>query len=123
MSACNNSSSYNNTKTNLYNTNYDNPRESEIDYNLLLERVMSQNEKENQKNYYKNNSRNYSYDVSGYDENGGYVYGSIDVTREGGDGYVYDEEGNEKYIQIDWTGKGELEGYDDDGLSYELEVD
>lgn len=65
----------------------------------------------------------YSYDVSGYDEDGNYFSGSVDVTDRGGDGYVTDDDGNERYIEADWTGKGELEGYDEDGIYYELEVD
>jgi hypothetical protein len=27
------------------------------------------------------------------------------------------------FIDVNWTGKGELEGYDSDGNYYELEVD
>ena len=65
-----------------------------------------------------------SYRTSGY----GYksynydVYGEVYVDQSGGDGYVYDENGDKIYIDVDWIGKGELEGYDD-GNYYELEVD
>ena len=67
--------------------------------------------------------RSYNYDVSGYSYEGDYVYGEIDVDQSGGDGYIYDEEGNEVHINVDWTGHGELEGYDSEGNYYDLEVD
>ncbi len=67
--------------------------------------------------------KSYNYDVSGYNYNGDYVYGEVDVDQSGGDGYVYDENGDEIYIDVDWIGKGELEGYGSDGNYYELEVD
>lgn len=65
----------------------------------------------------------YDYDVSGYDDSGNYIYGDVDVDQSGGDGYIYLEDGEEKHIDVDWTGKGELEGYDEDGNYYELEVE
>ena len=65
----------------------------------------------------------YNYDVSGYDENGNPVEGNIDVSKHGGSGYIQDKDGNEKSIDVEWTGKGELEGTDKDGNSVELEVD
>ncbi len=67
--------------------------------------------------------KSYNYDVSGYNSNGDYVYGEVDVDQSGGDGYVYDENGDGIYIDVDWIGKGELEGYGSDGNYYELEVD
>ena len=48
--------------------------------------------------------------------------GNIDIDRDG-DGYIIDEDGNEKSIDVEWTGYGEIEGYDEDGTYYELEVD
>ena len=77
----------------------------------------------NQYSNYRVYSKKYCYDVSGYDENGNYISGTNDVTKYGGDGYIIDEDGNEKHIEVDWTGKGELDGYDEDGIYYELEVD
>lgn len=65
----------------------------------------------------------YDYDVSGYDSDGSYVYGDVEVDQGGGDGYIYTKDGEEKHIDVDWTGKGELEGYDEDGNYYELEVE
>lgn len=73
--------------------------------------------------YYGTGYRTYNYDVNGYSDGGDYVYGEIDVDRSGGDGYIYDDEGNEMYIDVEWAGKGELEGYDSEGNYYELEVE
>ena len=64
----------------------------------------------------------YDYDVSGSGDDG-YVYGDVTVDQSGGDGTIYDEYGNEHNVTVDWTGRGELEGYDEDGNYYELEVD
>lgn len=66
--------------------------------------------------------RTYNYDISGYDEDGNYVYGNVDID-ESGEGYIVDEDGNEKYIEVEWVGYGEMEGYDEDGEYYELGVD
>jgi hypothetical protein len=38
-------------------------------------------------------------------------------------GYVYREDGTEVAIDGEWDGQGEIEGYGDDGRSYDLEVD
>ena len=70
---------------------------------------------------YKHNGY-YNYDVSGYDENGNYVSGNVDINKSG-DGYIVDEEGNEKHIEVEWVGYGVMEGYDEDGVYYELEVE
>lgn len=66
----------------------------------------------------------YEYDVSGYGDSGS-VYGEIEESSDSRDvdGYIYDEEGNEKYFSGEWSGNGEVEGYDEDGNYYELEVD
>ena len=65
-----------------------------------------------------------SYDVSGYGDDG-YVYGEIDAS--GGDqevsGYLYLENGDTVYFDGEWSGQGEIEGYDEDGNYYNLEVD
>ncbi|MBI4683911.1 MAG: hypothetical protein HY755_01805 [Nitrospirae bacterium] len=65
----------------------------------------------------------YDYDVSGTDSDGNQVSGNIEVDQNGGDGYIETDEGEEKHIDVDWTGKGKLEGYDEDGNYYELEVE
>lgn len=66
--------------------------------------------------------KTYDYSISGYG-NSNSVYGDITVDKQGGDGYIYDEDGNEKLIDVEWIGNGTLEGYDEDGNYYELEVD
>jgi len=64
----------------------------------------------------------YDYSVSGYGDYD-YVYGEVTVDQDGGSGYIYLENGDELYITVDWTGYGTLEGYDDDGNYYLLDVD
>ena len=66
----------------------------------------------------------YNYDVSG-DGDGGYYYGDIEANRGSRDvdGYLYDENGDSVYFSGEWTGKGEVEGYDESGNYIQLEVD
>jgi len=66
----------------------------------------------------------YKYDVSGYGDQG-YYYGEIDANRGSRDvdGYIYDENGEAKYFSGEWSGYGEVEGYDEDGNNIEMEVD
>lgn len=66
----------------------------------------------------------YEYDVSGYPK-GEYVHGEIEANRGEGEveGYLYDEEGNQVYFEGEWSGRGEVEGYDENGNYIELEVD
>ena len=66
----------------------------------------------------------YDYDVSGYG-NGENVSGSIDASSGSRDvdGYITLEDGREVSFEGEWVGKGEIEGYDEDGNYYELEVD
>lgn len=65
----------------------------------------------------------YDYEVSGADESGNFVYGDVEVDQYGGDGYIYTEDGEGRHIDVDWTGYGELDGYDEEGNYYQLEVD
>ena len=67
--------------------------------------------------------KEYDYDVSGYDEEGNYVTGSVTVDQDGGTGILYDENDNEIEINVDWDGYGELSGEDDNGTSYDLETE
>lgn len=79
---------------------------------------------------YKYNSRSgysgdyeYNYDIEGYGgPDGDYYYGDIDISEDGGEGYIYDEDGNEVWIEGEWDGYGEIEAYDEEGNYYELEV-
>ena len=67
--------------------------------------------------------RSYDYDVSGTDADGNAVSGSIDVTHNGGEGTLTDDNGNEQQVEVEWTGRGQLEGTDEEGNTYDLEVD
>ncbi len=71
---------------------------------------------------YKNNYE-YNYDVNGSDQDGNGVSGNIDVSGKYGTGTIEDENGNEKSIDVEWVDYGVMEGTDEDGNSYELEVD
>lgn len=65
----------------------------------------------------------YEYDVSGNNDSGNYIYGNVEVDQSGGDGYIYQDDGEEKHIEVEWTEYGELAGYDEDGTYYEFEVE
>jgi hypothetical protein len=67
-------------------------------------------------------AKSYSYSVSGYDSNFNYVWGNVDVDQSGGDGNIYDSNGNMVYINVYWTGNGQLDGYDSNGNYYDLDV-
>ena len=68
--------------------------------------------------------RSYDYNVSGYG-NGEYVNGNIDASKGSGDvdGYLTLDDGTEVSFEGEWVGNGEIEGYDENGNYYELEVD
>lgn len=63
----------------------------------------------------------YNYDVEGYGDTG-YVYGSVDTSGRYGEGYLYNEEGEEVWVETEWTDYGVLEAYDENGNWYELET-
>ena len=66
--------------------------------------------------------RSYSYDVDGYGD-GQYVSGYIDSSgAKSVDGYIQLESGEEVYFEGEWVAKGVVEGYDENGNYYELEV-
>src|SRR5579862_1939515 len=60
----------------------------------------------------------YTYDVSGSGDSGE-VSGTIDAERGSRDvdGTVYDEDGNEHDVTGEWSGKGTVDAWDDDGNS------
>ncbi len=79
---------------------------------------------------YKYNSRSgysgnygYNYDVEGYSDSGDYFYGEIDTQGKYGEGYVYDDYGNEVYVETEWVDYGVLEATDEYGNTYEFEVE
>lgn len=90
---------------------------------------------ETSNNYYKNpeykyeyrtggsGNYEYNYDISGSDQDGNSVSGNIDINGKYGSGYIEDQDGNEKYIDVEWVDYGELEGTDEEGNTYEFEVD
>jgi hypothetical protein len=65
---------------------------------------------------------NYNYDVEGEDQNGNYVSGNVEISSNGGDGYINDDEGNEIYIEVEWVGYGQIEGTDENGNNYDLSI-
>jgi len=65
----------------------------------------------------------YSYDISGTDQEGNFVNGNVVMNGKYGSGYIEDEEGNEKYLDVEWVDYGLLEGTDEDGNTYDLEVE
>lgn len=69
-------------------------------------------------------SADYEYDVSGHWDSG-YVSGEIEANQGSRDieGYLYTEDGDAVYFEGDWTGYGEIEGYDENANYYELETE
>src|SRR3989344_3954420 len=65
----------------------------------------------------------YNYDIEGYSDNGDYFYGNVDTSDKYGEGYVYDDFGNEIYVETEWVDYGVMEATDEDGNVYEFEVD
>lgn len=65
----------------------------------------------------------YNYDVFGYDEEGRDVSGNIYISGKYGEGYIQDQDGNEKYVDVEWVDWGVLEGFDEEGTYYQLEVE
>ena len=66
----------------------------------------------------------YEYDVSGYGDKG-YVHGEIEANRGSRDvgGYLYTEDGRQVHFEGEWTGRGQIEGYDAEGDHHELETE
>ena len=65
----------------------------------------------------------YNYDVEGYDQDGNYVNGNVDITGKNGSGSIEDENGNEIDVEVEWVDYGKLEATDDEGNTYDLEAD
>jgi hypothetical protein len=65
----------------------------------------------------------YSYTVSGWGDSG-YVDGEIDADGSRDvSGNLQLENGREVWFEGEWVAKGEIHGYDEDGNSYDLQVD
>lgn len=66
----------------------------------------------------------YEYEVSGTGDSG-YVHGEIEANKgeKEVEGYLYNEEGDQVHFEGEWTGKGEIEGYDENGDYIELEIE
>ncbi|RKS00569.1 hypothetical protein [Flavobacterium sp. 102] len=65
----------------------------------------------------------YSYNVSGYDDNGNEVTGNVSMEDKYGTGTITNSDGEEVDINVEWIGYGELKATDQDGNEYELAVD
>lgn len=65
----------------------------------------------------------YNYDSSATDSNGNVMDANITMNGKYGTGVVVDENGNEKEVDVEWTGYGEAEATDSDGNAYEIEVE
>ena len=68
-------------------------------------------------------SYEYNYDVTGTDEYGNEIGGNIDISGKYGTGTIEDADGNEKAIDVEWVDYGVLEATDEDGNTYEMEVE
>lgn len=65
------------------------------------------------------------YDVSGYDDNGNYVYGEVEANNGERDisGTLFDDNGNIIDIDGQWNGYGQIDAEDMEGNSFDLETD
>lgn len=65
----------------------------------------------------------YNYDVTGTDQDGNEISGNIDISGKYGTGAIEDADGNKKEIDVEWVDYGVLEATDEDGNTYEMEVE
>ena len=109
----------------ITNQTYTNGNSSNSNYTYPSTSTSSDNSNTYKYEYRTGSSRNYeyNYDVNGSDEDGNGVNGNIDMQGKYGSGTIQDEDGNEKTIDAEWTGKGQIEATDEDGNTYQLEVD
>ena len=71
----------------------------------------------------KSGNYQYNYDIEGYDNEGNYITGNVDMDGKYGSGTIYDEDGNEKSIEVEWYDYGQMQGTDEDGNNYEFEAE
>ena len=103
------------------NTYQNFPSFSEVDYSYDTSSVHYDDSYEYNYRSGYSGSYEYNYDVEGYGDDG-YVYGTVDTSGKYGEGYIYDEYGNELWVETEWTDYGVLEAYDENGNWYELET-
>lgn len=65
----------------------------------------------------------YNYEVKGVDQDSNKVSGKINIEGKYGAGKIDDNRGNPHNIAVEWYAKGKLKGVDENGKTYELEVD
>lgn len=65
----------------------------------------------------------YNYDVMGEDEDGNEISGNVDMNGRYGNGYVTDDNGDEKEVEVEWVDYGKMEATDEDGNTYEMEAE
>lgn len=65
----------------------------------------------------------YNYDVNGQDSDGNDVDGNVDMNGRYGSGTITDVDGNERDVEVEWVGYGEMEATDDDGNTYSIEAE
>lgn len=65
----------------------------------------------------------YNYDVTGEDADGNEISGNVDMNGKYGSGYITDDNGNEKEVEVEWVDYGRMEATDEDGNTYEMEAE
>jgi hypothetical protein len=75
--------------------------------------------------YRTGNSGNYSYnyDVLGIDEDGNAVGGNAEMNGKYGEGTITNDDGDELSADFEWIGSGQLEATDENGKTYDFQVE
>jgi hypothetical protein len=68
-------------------------------------------------------SYEYTYDVSGYDQDGNLVSGIINIEKKYGAGVIINNNDEEINIKAEWINYGRLKAIDENGNEYTLVVD
>ena len=68
-------------------------------------------------------SYEYTYDVSGYDQDGNLVSGIINIEKKYGAGVIINNNDEEINIKAEWINYGRLKAIDENGNEYNLVVD
>lgn len=64
----------------------------------------------------------YTYTVSGSDDDGNEVNGSVEMDGEHGSGFITNDIGNQQKIEAKWNGYGILKAVDGEENQYDLKV-